>query len=146
MNPAFMILWIVLFVAFVIIEMATAQLVTVWFAVGSVFALISYFLKAPIWLECLIFVITSAIALVITRPVVRKIIKVKYEPVNADRAIGETAIVTETIDNSSAGGRVLLKGLDWAAKSEDDVVIPEGAQVTVLRIEGVKLIVSNKNI
>ena len=71
----------------------------------------------------------------------RKFIKTKLVPTNSDRVIGETAVVTESIDNIQAKGSVKVQGQLWTARSENGEVIPEGSQVTVIRIEGVKLIV-----
>ena len=63
---------------------------------------------------------------------------------NADRIIGKTAVVIETIDNLAGKGQVKVAGQIWTARSERDVVIPQDAEVTVLRIEGVKVFVETK--
>ena len=60
---------------------------------------------------------------------------------NADRVIGSTALVTETIDNAQAQGQVKVNGQVWSARSAQDIVIPAGTDVRVLRIEGVKVMV-----
>ncbi len=134
--------WIVMLVAFVIIEALTAQLVTVWFAVGSVAALIAQMLGAEVWLQWLIFVAVSAIVVVATRPFVKKITKQKAQPTNADRCIGQTAVVTEKIDNISGKGAVKVNGIVWSARSESGNIIEEDTTVTVTKIDGVKLIVN----
>ena len=61
---------------------------------------------------------------------------------NADRAVGAEGIVIQAIDNRKAQGQVTVSGAVWTARSESEEVIPQGAQVRVLRIEGVKLIVT----
>lgn len=134
--------WIVMLVAFVIIEALTAQLVTVWFAVGSVAALIAQMLGAEVWLQWLIFVAVSAIVVVATRPFVKKITKQKAQPTNADRCIGQTAVVTEKIDNIAGKGAVKVNGIVWSARSESGNIIEEDTTVTVTKIDGVKLIVN----
>ena len=133
--------WIGLTIAFTVIELATPQLVSIWFAFGSLGALIATALKAQIWLQLLIFLVISAIMIIVSRPLYRKFIKTKLVPTNSDRVIGETAVVTEGIDNIQAKGSVKVQGQLWTARSENGEVIPEGSQVTVIRIEGVKLIV-----
>ena len=65
-------------------------------------------------------------------------------PTNADRLIGETAVVTAAIDNLAAKGEVTVKGQIWTARSEDGEAIGSGERVTVKKIEGVKLIVSKQ--
>lgn len=133
--------WAVLMIAFVIVELITPQLVCIWFAVGSLGALITAALNAQLWLQILIFLVISAIMIIVSRPLYRKFIKTKLVPTNSDRVIGETAVVTESIDNIQAKGSVKVQGQLWTARSENGEVIPEGSQVTVIRIEGVKLIV-----
>lgn len=133
--------WIVALVAFVIIEALTAQLVTIWFAVGSVAALIAEMLNAKVWLQWTIFVAVSAIVLVATRPFVKKLTKQKVQPTNADRCIGETAVVTEEIDNVAGKGAVKVNGVEWSARTQSGETVEKGSKVKVIKIDGVKLIV-----
>ncbi len=133
--------WIVALVAFVVIEAITAQLVTIWFAVGSVAALIAEMLGAQVWLQWTIFVTVSAIVLVATRPFVKKLTKQKVQPTNADRCIGETAVVTERIDNISGKGAVKVNGIEWSARTQSGNTVEPGNTVKVIKIDGVKLIV-----
>ena len=133
--------WAVLMIAFVIVELITPQLVCIWFAVGSLGALIAAACDAKLWLQILIFLVISAIMIIVSRPLYRKFIKTKLVPTNSDRVIGETAVVTESIDNIQAKGSVKVQGQLWTARSENGEIIPEGSHVTVIRIEGVKLIV-----
>ena len=134
--------WVALLIAFAAVELITPQLVSIWFAIGSLGALIATALKAQLWLQLLIFLVISAIMIIVSRPLYRKFIKTKLVPTNSDRVIGETAVVTESIDNIQAKGSVKVQGQLWTARSENGEVIPEGSQVTVIRIEGVKLIVT----
>ena len=83
----------------------------------------------------------SAALLVLVRPFCRRFLKTRKEPTNADRIIGETAIVTEQIDNIRETGAVKVLGTEWSARSQDDSVIPCGATVKVAEIRGVKAIV-----
>jgi membrane protein implicated in regulation of membrane protease activity len=81
---------------------------------------------------------------VLTRPFIKKHLKPKNEPTNADRVIGQTGVVTEKIENLSASGLVKVDGQTWTARSIDDSVIDEGKQVEIKKIDGVKLIVVEK--
>ena len=87
----------------------------------------------------------SALALAVTRPLLRKVTSAKAVPTNADRVLGETGKVTETIDNENSTGAVYADGKTWTARSEDGAVIPEGAVVEILRMEGVKLFVKKQD-
>lgn len=133
--------WIAVTVAFIIIEAITTQLLTIWFAAGAAAAVIATLLDASPLVQCIVFVAVSLIALIATRPLVKKLTKQKFSPTNADRFIGETAIVTENISNIAQTGLVKLQGTLWTARSADGEAIPEGETVTVKKIEGVKLIV-----
>ncbi len=135
-------IWVALLAVFVIIEATTAQLLTIWFAVGSFAALVTSFFTDNILVQVVVFVVVSVAVLVATRPLVKKMTATKKQATNADMYIGQEGIVTEEIDNISAKGLVKVKGSVWTARSEaDNKKIAEGTHVTVIRIEGVKLIV-----
>lgn len=145
MEYAMLIFWIVLLVVLVIVEAVTAQLVTIWFAAGAAAALIAERCHAPEWLQWIIFIAVSVIALIATRPLVRKATKNKRQPTNADRCIGQTAVVLEEINNIEGKGQVQVNGIPWTARSLDGTVFKKDELVTVERIDGVKLIVKAQN-
>ena len=135
-------IWVALLAAFIIIEATTAQLLTIWFAIGAFAAIVTTFITDSIVAQVIVFVVVSAIALAITRPLVKKLTKANKQPTNADMYIGKEAIVTEDINNLEAKGLVKVGGSIWSARTEvDNYTIPAGAHVTVVKIEGVKLIV-----
>ena len=135
------IFWAVAIVVFVVVELATVGLASIWFALGSLCALIAALLGAPVWLQIVWFVIISVAALVSTRPLVRKYINGKTQATNADRVIGRTAVVKERIDDLAATGAVLADGKMWSARTVDGSAVEAGALVTVRAIQGVRLIV-----
>ncbi len=136
--------WIIASVVFFIIELATVQLATVWFVFGALAALLAAFLGAPLWLQITLFILVSVLLLIFTRPLAKKWLFRNKEATNSDRCIGRQAAVTEEIDNNAGTGAVRVLGLTWTARSADGAVIPAGRTVTVIRIEGVKLIVERK--
>ncbi|MBQ7938305.1 MAG: NfeD family protein [Oscillospiraceae bacterium] len=138
--------WIVLAVVLGIIEAATVSLISIWFAVGAVVAIIPAYFGAPIWVQILVFLVVSAVCFVFTKRFFKDVIKVKKQPTNADGLIGEDGIVTAEIDNLSGEGKVFISGLTWSARSSNGENIPEGAVVTVRKIEGVTLIVKIKEL
>ena len=111
-------IWIGLIVIFLIVEGLTAGLVTIWFAVGALAALIAAMFHAPLWLNS------------------------RTQPTNADMLIGQECLVTEDIDNLTGRGAVSVGGKVWTARAQTDAPIPAGTAAIVLRIEGVKLIVT----
>lgn len=137
-------IWIALAVIFGVVEAATAQIVTIWFAVGAVGAIIANVVGADTTVQLIVFAAVSILALIIARPYLKKFTKTEMQRTNADRCIGETAIVIEEINNTQGTGQVKVSGNVWTARSGSHAVIPAGEKVTVERIEGVKLIVSEK--
>ena len=133
--------WLAALVFFLVIEGATAQLVSIWFVLGALAALIVNLLHGSMWLQIAAFVIVSVLALIFTRPIIRKLTKGRVSATNADRIIGTTCMVTEAIDNIAGTGAVSAAGKIWTARSRDGEPIPEGTLVTVSAIEGVKAIV-----
>ncbi|MBQ3007684.1 MAG: NfeD family protein [Clostridia bacterium] len=139
-----LIFWVVMLVILIVVEAVTAQMVTIWFAAGAGAALVSEILGAEVWLQWIIFVAVSAITLIATRPLVKKLTQTKVQPTNADRCIGQTAVVVEDIDNVDGKGLVQVGGITWTARSSDGTVFRKNEQVTVEKIDGVKLIVKSK--
>lgn len=137
------IVWAVAIVVFGVLEGMTTQLVSIWFVLGAIAALIASLCSASFPLQVIIFVAVTVIALIATRPIVKKKINTKFEKTNADRCIGESAVVTEEINNIEAKGQVKTDGKIWTARSSDGSIIPENTVVTVEKIDGVKLIVKN---
>lgn len=134
--------WIIAMVVFLVIEAVTVGIVSVWFAIGALFAMVTAMLGANLWVQITVFLVASAIALYFTRPLVKKFVNNKVEPTNADMLIGKECRVVETIDNLSGTGAVYVDGKTWTARTVDEEIIPKGQLVKAERIEGVKLIVS----
>lgn len=138
--------WLGVLAAAVILELATTQMVSIWFAIGALAAFIAALAGVEqLWIQIIIFVVVSAIAVAITRPLVKKMINKKAEPTNADMVIGKTGIVTEKIDNLAPSGLVKVNGTVWTARTLDDSVIEENEKVIIKEIRGVKLLVIKEN-
>jgi len=135
------IVWTAAIILFGIVEAVTAGLVSIWFVAGALVALVAAFVGAPLWLQIVLFLLVSAVALALTRPLLRKITTAKAEATNADRVLGEIAKVTETIDNENSVGAVYIDGKTWTARSVDDTIIPAGSRVHIESMQGVKLLV-----
>ena len=135
-------LWGGIFVAVLVIEGLTLQLMSIWFSVGALAALISSFFDVPVAWQWVIFVAVSLILFLATRPLIRKWNHTPTIHTNADSVIGMEGIVKEEINTLEGTGRVFVNGLSWAARA--DTVIPEGTTVTVLSMQGVTLTVEPK--
>ena len=134
------IIWLVLMVAFLIMEAATVQLVSTWFAVGALAAMVVSLLGAEVWLQLVVFFALSIVLLILLFPMARKHLKPKLVATNADALVGRLCIVTEEI-GPLEGGRVKLGDVSWSALVETGGSIPVGSQVKILRIQGAKVIV-----
>ena len=134
-------IWLGLLILFGIGEAVTVGLTSIWFAAGALAALVATLLGGPLWLQVVLFIVISALCMLAIRPIAQKYFNSQVEPTNADRIIGQEAIVTEAIHNLQATGAVRIGGMVWSARSEDDSLIPAGKLVKVLRIEGVKVYV-----
>ncbi len=139
------IFWAAAIILFGVAEAVTAQLVSIWFLIGAIAALIAALCGANLIIQIIVFIAVSILALVITRPLVKKYINPKKEHTNADRVIGQVGIVAEDIDNIKATGQVKADGKIWTARATDNSIIPSGCEVIIEKIDGVKLIVKNKS-
>ena len=135
-------LWLAAMVVLLIIEGAVPGLVSIWFALGALAALLAAILHAPVWLQVTWFVVVSVVSLILTRPLARKYVNSKTQPTNADMLIGSDCVVRERIDNLRGTGAVLAQGKEWTARMENGEASAEAGEIVrIVRIEGVKLIV-----
>ena len=125
-------------------EIATTALVSIWFTIGAVGALIAAAAGVSPLAQLLIFLLLSIISLLLIRPLTRRLVGTRVIPTNTDRLLGMEAKVTEGIDNDNAAGAVYVDGKTWTARSANGNPIPTGELVEVAAIEGVKLIVRPK--
>lgn len=135
-------MWLVALILFGIAEAATVGLVSIWFAAGAAVAMIVSALNGPAWLQVLLFLAVSIVLLALLRPFVNLVSNPNKQPTNADRHIGQQALVIEEIDNLAETGAVKLDGVVWSARSERGEIIPVGRLIEVKRIAGVKLYVA----
>lgn len=135
------IFWLVLVIAFAVIEAVTYQLVSIWFAGGAVAALIAHICGGSQMVQWVVFVAVSAVLMAVSRPLVKKLRKKEPEKMNADRLIGKIAHVTAAADRTTGNGQAVVNGMTWTVRSADGAEIAIGDDVVIEKIEGVKLIV-----
>lgn len=137
--------WLILMIVFLIVEGMAPGLVSIWFALGALAALIASLLGAQFWLQVVWFIAVSALALAVTRPLARKYVNSKTQATNADMLIGQECIVSETIDQLAQTGAVSVGGKVWTARcAEPGEIIEKNSVAVIEKIEGVKLIVRKK--
>lgn len=133
--------WLIVFLLSLGVEIATVALVSIWFAVGAFAALIATFFTGNVLIQSAVFVVVSVIALLLTRPIMKKFKLGKFEPTNVDRLIGKQAEVIKEI-SSAEYGEVKIFGEVWMASSSHK--IPVGSKVIIEKIDGAKLVVKKE--
>ncbi|MCR3905816.1 MAG: NfeD family protein [Tenericutes bacterium] len=131
-------MWLGLFIAAIVVEFATSDLVSIWFALAAVPSFIMALLRVNIVVQVVVFVLIAVLLLLLTRPFVMKYFKTNEIKTNVDSYVGATGVVTKTITPDTIG-RVQVKNGDWSAISHDTLEV--GTKIRVLDIEGAKLIV-----
>lgn len=139
-------IWVGAMVVFGVLEAATVGLTSIWFVVGALGGLIVAMCGGQIWLQLVVFFVVSIAALIAARPLVVKYINQDTTATNADRVLGATARVTESIDNTVPVGAVYVDGKTWSARSENGENIAAGTMVRVTRMEGVRLFVEKEEV
>ncbi len=125
----------------IVAEALSVQMVSIWFAFGGVGGLIAYMAGADLVLQIAVFLVTTALCLVLSRPLAKRIKAEKDVRTNADRLIGAHGTVTDDIVPDEMSGRVHIGGNSWSAVSLDNTAIKKDTKVSVKKIEGAKLIV-----
>ena len=133
--------WLGLIIFCAVLEGVTTQLVSIWFVVGGIASLITSLFQLNAGIQIAVFFVVSALMILATRPMVRRFLNTKKVRTNADRFVGMEGVVTAEINNEAGEGMVRVEGKLWSARSENNQCLPEGTQVRICRIEGVKLIV-----
>lgn len=134
--------WLLLAAIFIVIELVTLGLTTIWFAGGAFVAAIAGACGANLVIQVILFLVVSILLLVLTRPIAVKHLDTKIEKTNSEALIGKTAVVIQEINNVNATGQAKINGMEWMARAKnEDEVIPVGTNVTIVEISGVKLIV-----
>lgn len=136
--------WVLAIVLFAVVEGLTVGLTSIWFAIGALAGLIVSFFTPSLWIQAIVFLLVSFLALVGVKPLAARYFTPKsHQPTNADRIVGREAVVTEEVCNLESRGRVQVLGQEWSARSTEDQVIPVNTIVRIDRIEGVKVFVTN---
>lgn len=142
MSSYWPLVWLCVGIAAAVLEGLTVQLVSIWFAISAaVTALAALATHMDFSYQLLLFSLLGLVLLIATRPFVQRKMKVHKECTNADMVIGKTGVVTKRVGDSFAAGRVTVLGMDWSAQTPDGSVLEPGEKVTVLAIQGVKLLV-----
>ena len=138
------IFWLVIMIIFLVVEMVTVSLVSIWFVGGSLAAFVVSFFVDRLWIQVLVFLGVSLILLFLIRPLANRFAVKQKDQIRsgAQALVGKRAIVTEAIDNLRAKGEVQVNGQFWSAKCRnDDEKIEKETVVVIREVDGVRLVV-----
>ena len=133
--------WLAVAVIFGVGEMFTAGLTLIWFSFGALATMFLTTYVESIPMQVLIFGVSSSIMLFIATKVIVKKDESYVSNTNIDALIGKYAIVEKDVSNV-VYGIVNLEGEKWTAVSEKEETYKKGEKVKVVRIDGVKLVVT----
>ncbi|MBN2697024.1 MAG: NfeD family protein [Bacilli bacterium] len=141
-GTVMILIWFGLIIFAGVIEAATMDLTSIWFAAGSFVALIvAIFFGEEIIIQAIVFIVVSTLLLLGLRPLFKEYIRKNEIKTNADKLIGKTATCLKAIKDGERG-EVKIDGKIWTAVANEDISVEE--KVEVLAIDGVKLVVKKK--
>lgn len=135
-------LWLIVSGVFFVIEIITTGFLVFWLGLGALIAMAISFLTESFIIQAISFIISSSLLILLTKPLVNKYINVATVPTNSYSLIEKVGIVVSDIDPLDSSGQVKINGEIWSAKSFNNERIKKDTKVKVLKIEGVKLIVT----
>ena len=135
-------IWLIAAGVFFVAEIATTGFLIFWLGIGSLLAMITSFITPSVMVQTIVFVVSSCILIPLTKPLADKFTNKKSVPTNSYSLINKHGIVTIDIDPIEGVGQVKVNGEIWSAKAENESAILKGTEIEVIKIEGVKLVVS----
>lgn len=134
-------IWIIVFVATLIVEVITAgNLVSIWFSAGSLVAYVVYLFDGPILLQVIVFLAVSIGTLLAIRPLASTYFRGNVIATNADRMIGRQTTLSKAI-TANQWGEINIYGTVWSAVEINNKPLEAGTDVKIVAIEGAKVIV-----
>lgn len=133
--------WVILAVVFIISEIFLPGFFVFFFGVGAIPAAVVAGLGASFATQVAVFVVSSTIGLLFARKIALRLTQGSPDSIGADRMLGKAGMVTEDLDPDSPKGKVRVDRDVWIAETEDGSALPAGEKVSVVRVEGARLIV-----
>ena len=142
MEQFMWIVWLVLLVLMILVEAMGPALVSIWFAIGALAALIVSFIPGVAWwIEVIVFIVISTITLLAVRPISKRYFKRNVIKSNVDSLVGKRGVLQKEVSPFNAG-LCKINDVVWTAVSGNDKdTISEGSIVEVVAIAGNKLII-----
>lgn len=137
--------WLLLLILFVVAELFTMALFTVWLALGALLALILYLAGIPLWGQLAGFFVVSVVMLLFIRPFAVRLFNREKAYNNKEDLIGRDVIVVSEVDSRYGTGQIIVDGQFLSAGARDPKErLPVGSVGTVVATKGSKIIVKGK--
>ena len=134
-------LWLGVVFCAAIVEAIGKRMIALWMIPGGVVASVFAFLRLPVWAQILAFIAVSTACCFLFFGLAAKRGAKNVGRGGIEDLIGGTGTVVETVDNLAGCGLVSVNGEEWAARSVDyDGILEEGTTVSIVAVEGVRLI------
>lgn len=136
-------LWLIVAIIFGIAEAMTPSLTLIWFSIGALILIfLSTFIESILIQVILFGIISVTLLIVATKIIVKKDENHQYDT-NLQAIVKKSGVVRKDILPNETG-IVVVENEEWSAISANNEAILENTEVEILKIEGVKLIVSKK--
>lgn len=135
-------IWLIAAGIFFIIEIATVGFLIFWLGIGALLAMITSFITDNLVVQTAVFVVSSCMLIPFTKFFADKFTKKETVATNSYSLINKHGIVTSDINPLENIGQVKVNGEIWSAKTKDESILEKGTEIQVIKIDGVKLIVS----
>ena len=133
--------WLIASGIFFIGEIMTVGFLLFWFGIASLISMVVSFFTSNLVIQMVVFLVSSVILILATKPFVKKFMNKKNIATNAYSLIGKTGLVIQEINNIKGIGQIKVGGEIWTAQSEDNSIIPINTEIELTKIDGVKAIV-----
>ena len=126
----------------IVVESLSADLTSIWFAFGSIIALIISFIPGVAWwVQLIIFLVISILTLLCLRPLAKRLLKRNIVSSNIDEMAGKKGIMIKGYDELNRGEVKINDVICTAINVDESAPIPAGTKVVVIAVNGNKLIV-----
>ncbi|MGE5627704.1 MAG: NfeD family protein [Solirubrobacterales bacterium] len=136
-------LWVIIAAAGIAIDLVTSAFLFVWFAAGSIAAIIALMLKFSFTVQLIVFISVSAVSMAIGYPIVKRTLKktVKKTKTMEEGYIGRIISIDDEI---SERAHIKIDGIYWLAKIEGEP-LKRGDKAKIIGIEGNKIVIKKHN-
>ncbi len=134
-------IWLGVFLIALIVEASTQEFVSVWFSAGAVVAMCICFF-VPLYVQIIVFAVVSLAALILTRPLIKRLTARTERFTNTDEFVGKRVMLEKGVTKFEAG-EVKINGVVYQAvlAEDSDEEIKKGSIVEMVALKGNKIVV-----